>query len=220
MADTRKTFHEQLDTLHTELLKMGSLVEESVFRSVDALNRMDLDLAEAVIENDRIIDDMEIKIEQDCLRLLALQQPLATDLRRIGTMLKVVTDLERMADHATSIARTTKRLKGEILIKPLVDIPKMAELSQAMLRDSLNAYIRMDQDLAYQVAKNDDEVDHIYGRIFDELIELMIKHREHTTQAMHLLFVAQALERLADHATNIAEWVIYLITGEKLELND
>ena len=135
-------------------------------------------------------------------------------------MLKVVTDLERMADHATSIARTTKRLKGEILIKPLVDIPKMAELSQAMLRDSLNAYIRMDQDLAYQVAKNDDEVDHIYGRIFDELIELMIKHREHTTQAMHLLFVAQALERLADHATNIAEWVIYLITGEKLELND
>jgi phosphate transport system protein len=147
--------------------------------------------------------------------LIARQQPLARDLRVIGTGLKITTDLERMGDHAYDIAKITLAMNNQPLIKPLVDIPRMARLSQQMLKDSLEAYTTLDIALAEQVCLNDDEVDNIYHQVFRELLTYMMEDPKTITQATQLIFVARYLERIADHATNIAEWTIYLVTGQR-----
>ncbi len=220
MTETRKSYHQELDELQEEILKMGTLVEEAISNAVTALKERDLDLAQRVIDQDDIIDEMELEVEQKCLKLLALQQPMAVDLRIIGTALKIITDLERMADHATDIAKTTIRLQGQPFIKPLIDIPRMAELVQKMVHTALDAYVSQDAQTARDMIKLDDEVDHLYKQIFRELLTYMMQDPSTINQATYLLFVAAYLERVGDHATNLGEWIIYMVTGERVELND
>lgn len=216
----REAFHDQLEQLQSELLHMGTVVEEAIERSVRSLAEQDTALAQAVIDGDDQADELELDIEQRCLALFALQQPMATDLRSIGTALKIVTDLERMADHATDIAKVTLRLAGQPLIKPLIDIPRMASIARTMVREALSAYVNRDAELAYSMIARDDEVDHLYSQIFRELLTYMMEDPRTVQQATHLIFVGKYLERIADHATNLGEWVIYMVTGERKELND
>jgi phosphate transport system protein len=217
---SRHAFEEQLDILHRTLMSMGSLVEEAIHKAIKSLVERDGKLAEEVIENDSMINQLEQEIESGCFRLIALQQPVGGDLRRVGTMLKLVTDLERMGDHAVAIAKTTRRLMDEPYVKPLIDIPIMAENVKAMVRDCLNAYIAKDQAAAEEVAARDDVVDKLFSKIFRDLIEVMTKHEHTIHQGTHLLLVAQYLERIADHVTNICEWNIYMITGKMTDLNN
>ncbi len=219
MAVGRKSFHDQLDQLHQDLLKMGSLVEEAIYLSVKSLSEQDPKLANQVIERDDLIDRMELDIENRCLQLMALQQPMASDLRRLGTMLKIVTDIERMADHAVDIAKATLKLKDEDYVKPLIDIPRMAGIVQEMVHRSIEAYIKQDRQLALETSRQDDQVDALYKSIFNELVELMSKDGKIISQGTQLIMVAQFLERIGDHATNLNEWVIYLVTGSIPELN-
>ncbi|ADG07190.1 phosphate signaling complex protein PhoU [Kyrpidia tusciae] len=217
--DTRSGFHEELESLEQSLLAMGGLVSQAVRDSVTALKELNQPLAEQVIERDDQLDDMQVEIENRCLRLIALQQPMAGDLRTIGTVLKMVTDLERMGDHAVDIARTALKLSGETLIKPLIDIPRLGEIAQEMLGIGLRAFVDRDAELAQTLADRDDDVDHLYSQIFRELLVLMIEDPSTIRQATQLLFVAQSLERVADHITNIGEWTIYMVTGERRDLN-
>jgi len=220
MSSTRHAFDRALEELQQEILRMGSLVEQAIYNSVNSLATQNVGLADEVIKGDKVIDQMELDIEDKCLKLIATQQPIATDLRRISTGFKIITDLERMADHSVDIARITKRLAGQPLIKPLVDIPRMAALAQQMVKDGLDAYVKGDVELARTLNEKDDEVDHIYSQIFRELLTYMMKDPRTISQATYLLFVGRYIERIADHATNIAERVIYLVTGERPDLND
>jgi len=220
MSSTRHAFDRALEELQQEILRMGSLVEQAIYKSVHSLATQNVPLAEEVIKGDMVIDQMELDIEDKCLKLIATQQPMARDLRKISTGFKIITDLERMADHSVDIAKITKRLAGQPLIKPLVDIPRMAALTQQMVKEGLDAYVRGDVDLARTLNDKDDEVDHIYAQIFRELLTYMMEDPRTITQATYLLFVGRYIERIADHATNIAERVIYLVTGVRPDLND
>lgn len=213
-------FEEKMDLLQEKLQLMGSLVEESIAKSIVALREQNFVLAQKVVDADDIIDDLEVEIEAKIVEFIATQQPMARDLRRVTTLFKMINDLERMADYATSIAKITLRIGHEPLIKPLVDIPRMAVLSQKMVKQALDAYVREDVELAVAVGNDDDEVDKLFGQIFRELLTIMMENPKTITQATHLLFVGRWLERIADHATNIAEEVIFLATGEKRNLND
>ncbi len=215
----RKSFHAELEELQKDILKLGGLVEQAIYKGVKSLAEMDINLAQEVIDNDDVIDSYELEIEIKCLTLIARQQPMARDLRTIGTALKIITDLERMADHSTEIAKVTKRLEAQELIKPLVDIPRMAQLAQRMVADSLQAFIRRDTNLALEMIELDHEVDHLYRQIFRELLILMMEDPRNITQATYILLVARNLERIADHATNLGEWIIYMVTGVRKELN-
>ncbi|MGC8488669.1 MAG: phosphate signaling complex protein PhoU [Clostridia bacterium] len=211
----REQFHTQLASLEQELLRMGAMVEEQIARAVQSLSDRDLALAEDVILGDDLVDALEMEIERHCLTLLALQQPMAGDLRTVSTALKIITDLERMADHATDIAKITREIGQEPLVKPLVDIPRMATVAAYMVRSALNAYVARDVEMALLVIRMDDEVDHLYGQIFTDLLDLMRERPDTVFQASHLLFVANNLERIADHATNLGEWVSYMVTGRR-----
>ncbi len=215
----RKSFHAELEELQKDILKLGGLVEQAIYKGVKSLEKMDFKQAQEVIDNDDVIDNYELEIENKCLTLIARQQPMARDLRTIGTALKIITDLERMADHSTEIARITKRLEGQELIKPLVDIPRMAQLAQRMVGESLQAFIQRDNKMAVEMIELDHQVDHLYRQIFRELLVLMMEEPRNITQATYLLLVARNLERIADHATNLGEWIIYMVTGVKKELN-
>ncbi len=215
----RKSFHAELEELQKDILKLGGLVEQAIYNGVKSLAEMDINLAQEVIDNDDVIDNYELEIENKCLTMIARQQPMARDLRTIGTALKIITDLERMADHSTEIAKVTKRLEGQELIKPLVDVPRMAQLAQRMVADSLQAFIRRDTNLALEMIELDHEVDHLYRQIFRELLILMMEDPRNITQATYILLVARNLERIADHATNLGEWIIYMVTGVRKELN-
>ncbi len=219
-TERKVVYEEKMKQLQEKLHHMGSLVEESIARSIEALKNQDLELARKVITADDTIDNLEQEIEEKCLEVIATQQPMARDLRRVATLFKMINDLERMADYATSIAKITLRIADEPLIKPLVDIPRMAVLSQKMVKESLDAYVREDVDLAVSVGADDDQVDKLFGQIFRELLTIMMENPKTITQATHLLFVGRWLERISDHATNIAEEVIFLVTGEKRNLND
>jgi phosphate transport system protein len=215
----RGSFEAELDLLREDLLRMGVLVREAVHRAVRALKDQDLELAQKVVDGDEIIDTMEHEIEEKCLRLLALQQPMAVDLRTIGTALKTVTDLERMADHSSDIAKVALQIGRASLIKPLVDIPRMSAIIEEMLDGGLKAYVTRDVTAAQAVALRDEDVDHLYAQIYRELLTYMLQDPRTIPQATHLLFVAQHLERIADHVTNVAEWVVYLVHGELRNLN-
>lgn len=211
----REQFHTELLRLQQEILRMGALVEEQMARAVQSLTDQNLELADHVVAADDRVDDLEMDIERRCLTLLALQQPLAGDLRTVSTALKIITDLERMADHAVDIAKVTRRIASEPLVKPLVDIPRMATLAAHMVRSALNAYVARDIDMALSMIRMDDEVDQLYRVIFDDLVEIMRRDAASSFQSTHLLFVANYLERIADHATNLGEWVVYMVTGER-----
>lgn len=217
---SRKVFEANLEELHNDLIRMGSIVEKQIHDCIEALVTQDTQMAEKIIKDDDIVDDLEREIEDKAIRLIAMQQPLAIDLRNIFTTTKIVTDLERMADHAVDIAKITLKLKDEKYIKQLVDIPRMAEIVVLMIKDSLDAYVAGDVEKAYEVCKRDDMVDDIYKEVFTELLGLMSENPSTVKQATQFLFICKFLERIADHTTNICEWTIYLVTGEKVDLNE
>ena len=212
----RHGFDQDLEALRRELLLMGEVVKQTIKNAVTALQTKDMALARSVMDGDDIIDRMQVEIEDRCIALIARQQPVATDLRILGTGLKITTDLERIGDHAFDIAKIAVEIGAEPLIKPLVDIPRMAELAQAMLQDCLQAYLNLDVQLAEKVIRDDDKVDQLYLQVYRDLLNYMIDDPTTINQATQLLFVARYLERIADHSTNVAEWVIYLVTGERL----
>ncbi len=216
----RREFQKLLENLQQNILKMGGLVEENIARTIDSLVKQNIELAEEVFKVERLIDDMELEIEEMCMLLIATQQPMASDLRRIAAGFKIIADLERMGDYAVDIAKITVRIAGEPLIKALIDLPRMRLLVQKMVHDSLDSYVKEDERLAYSVGLADDEVDHLHKQIFRELLLMMIENPRVINQATYLLFVSRYLERIADHATNIAERVIYLASGKRVELND
>ena len=216
---SRELFEKELKSLHNDLLRLGSTVESAVQQSIQALKDQDLDLARMIIENDKHIDEMELKIEEKCLRIIAEQKPLRSDLRTIGAILKTLNDLERMGDYATNIADRTCWIGHTPHLKPLVDIPRMGELAEDMMRKSLEAFVSRNTELAYQVYESDKSVDQLYTDLFQELVDFITKETDakNSDQAIQLLFVARYLERIADHATNICENVIYMVTGERIK---
>lgn len=216
----RGMFEEQLNELHKDLLNMGTHVEEAVYQAVKALVNKDEVLAKTVIVGDQFINELEVDIEKKCLTLIALQQPVGSDLRRIATTLKISTDLERMGDHAVSIAKTALKLKNETYGKPLIDIEKMADIVKKMVHDVLNAYIHLSEVDAKRIAKTDDQVDKLYFTVCDELIELMKKDNQLIEQGTHLLLAIQFIERIGDYTTNICESIIYMVTGRVVEMNN
>lgn len=217
---TRDYFDNELQELQLALIKMSSIVEESLSNSIKALKKQDIALAEKVIESDDLIDKMELQIEEKCLKLIALQQPIAKDLRIIATALKIITDLERIGDHAVDIAKITKRLSNERYIKELIDIPRMTYIVTGMVKDSIDAYVKLDVAKAKEVSKRDDEIDALHAQIFRELLLLMMEDPKKINQSTYFLFVSQYIERIADHVTNICEWIIYAVTGEHIDLNE
>ncbi|MDP4089795.1 MAG: phosphate signaling complex protein PhoU [Bacillota bacterium] len=217
---TRSSFDTNLQILHNDIIRMGSIVEKQIHQCIEALVKQDEELADTVIKNDDLVDDLQKEIEDKCIKLIAMQQPLAIDLRNIFTSNKIATDLERMADHAVDIAKIAKRLKNEVYIKQLIDIPKMADIVQVLIRESLNCYVEADAEKAYKTVKIDDQIDALYKKIFNELLDKMTADHGCANQAAQFLFVCKWLERVADHATNICESTIYLVTGEQIDLND
>lgn len=210
-------FDEELKELKGKLLQMASLAEESVARSVKSLVERDKKLAEEVLGSDDAINLLEIEIDELCLKLLALRQPIATDLRFITAALKIITDLERIGDLAVNIAERALDLMEQPLLKPLIDIPRMAQLAQKMVKDSLDAFVNRDAELARSVCRRDDEVDQLNHQIFRELLTYMIQDPKAITRSVDLLLVGRHLERVADHATNIGEDVVYLVKGKTIK---
>ncbi len=207
-------FDDELQQLKEKILRMGSLVEDALKSSVQALVERDNAVARRVIENDRIINTLDVEIDEESIRLIALRQPKAGDLRFITTAMKITTDLERMGDLAVNIAERAIELNEEPILKPYIDIPRMREIAQGMMRDALDAFVRKDKKLAMDVIMRDDEVDDLKHEVLKELAFFMAQDPTTVFRAMKISFVAQYLERLADHATNIAEMVIYLVEGK------
>lgn len=194
-------------------------MEKQIFRAVDSLKNLDSALAQSIIDEDDALDQMMLDVEDRCLRLVALQQPMAGDLRIITMAGKLAVDLERIADHAVDIAKITRRLAGEELIKPIVDLPRMADLCIKMLKESLLAYTEGNVNRAAYMAELDDEVDRIYSTVLNEVMPMMSNDVARNKQLMQLMMAAHYLERVADHATNIGEGVIFMVTGKRKDLN-
>ena len=213
----RTDFDRDLRDLQDELLTLGGMVEKAISKSLDALKNRDLALSEEVIDEDDIIDEMRFELEERCIDLMATQQPLAGDLRIIITVLHVAVELERMGDYAEGIAKISVAMGDEPPLKPLIDIPRMADRSSDMLRRSLDAFVNRDIAAAYQICEDDDEVDALYDQVYKELLIYMMSDPGTIRRATYLLWVAHDLERIADRTTNIAERVIFLVTGRLTE---
>jgi phosphate transport system regulatory protein PhoU len=198
---------------------MGRLLQEQIAKSIRSLVDKDLDLAREVISKDDILDKMTWDIENNCLLLLALKQPMASDLRFIGTVLRIIVDLERMGDHAEDIAEIAIDLYNQTYMKPLIDIPKMANIADEMVLIGLQAFIEADTNLAMSLAAMEKQVDHLYNEVFNELLTYMMRDQGNIPQATSLLLVAGHLERIADHATNLGEMVIYFVEGKRVDIN-
>jgi phosphate transport system protein len=207
-------FDEELQRLKDKILKMGSMVEDAIKNSVQALVERDNTLAVNVIDNDRLVNTLDVEIDEEAIRLIALRQPKASDLRFITMAMKITTDLERMGDLAVNIAERALELNDEPILKPYIDIPKMRSIAQRMTQDALDAFVRKDKRLARDVIIRDDEVDDLKQVVLHELAFFMVQDPTTVTRAMKISFVATYLERIADHATNIAEMVIYLVDGK------
>jgi phosphate transport system protein len=215
----RQVFQEQIRELLEDLLEMGRMVADSIDRSIEALARQDEDLANQVIEFDDEINALQHDIDEKCLVLIATQQPMAGDLRAILAVSNIAAELERIGDYTEGVARLAIKLSGKPFIKPLIDIPRMAEEGRRMLLTSLEAFARQDVETARQIGKADDMVDALYDQIFRELLVIMMEEPKTITQATYLLWVAHNLERIADRTTNIAERVIFMDSGTIVDLN-
>lgn len=217
---TRKEFDSALSELKTMLIDMCVRTEMALSDSIQALSELDIDLARKVIDHDFEINQAEEKIVDLGSKLVATQQPVAKDLRSILVSFKISSDLERIADLAVDIAKVVLRLEGQQLIKPLIDIPRMGDIAKSMIHDSIQSYMNEDVDLAYKMAKNDDFIDQLYSQMLRELFTIMIGNPSTINQSMQLSFVGRYIERIADHATNIGEMVVYLVQGKRPELNN
>jgi phosphate transport system protein len=215
----RKEFDSSLKELRQRIIDMGKEAENALKSSIEALKNQDEESAKRIIDYDQNINVMEENIVELGSKLIATQQPVAKDLRTILVAFKIANDLERMADLSVDIAKVVLRMKAEPLMKPLVDIPKIAEMTQLMINDSIRAYVDENVDLAYKTAKIDDEVDYLYSQILRELFSLMAENPKTVNQGILLSFVGRYIERIADHATNIGESVVYLVTGKRTDLN-
>jgi phosphate transport system protein len=210
----QRHFHEELEALKQTLLAMGGLVEDQIRRVMRALMDRDDVLAQEVIDRDRQVNAYDIEVDETCVNLLALHQPAAGDLRFITTAMKIVTDLERIGDQAVNIAQRALELNREPQLKPYIDLPRMAERAQAMVKESLDAFVTRDTELARRVCGADAEVDALKEQIFRELLTFMMEDARTIPRAIRLILISRFIERVADHATNIAEMVIYLVEGK------
>ncbi len=213
---TDKRYEEDLKKLHEEILYMGGLVEDQIQKAVNSLVERDSKLAEVIIERDHEVNRLDVDIDDLCIRLLALHQPAGRDLRFITTGLKITTDLERTGDMAVNICERALELNQEPQLKPYIDIPRMAEIAERMIRESLDAFVREDTDLALKVCKDDEQVDQLNSQIFREVISFMIGDPLTINRAMKLASISKYLERIADHATNIAEMVVFMVKGKSI----
>lgn len=213
----RRNFNEELKGLKNKMLKMGSMVEEAIYRSIESLKEQDLEKATKVMEDDDRIDEYEKELEEECTKLIALQQPVARDLRTIIVISKLATDLERMGDHASNIANMVHQIGDESLIKPLIDIPRMTDLVTRRLQESLDAFVNKDIELAKKIAREDEEIDILDEQILRELLTFMMEDPSTIKQGIYLMFISRFLERIGDHSTNICERVVYMATGERKE---
>ncbi len=213
----RAQMEAKLVELEELMLKMSSQVEELIEFSIRAVLEQDLDLANRVIRLDTKIDNLEMSIEKKSIEFIALQNPLAGDLRKVSAIMKIITDLERIGDHCVNIAKVVINIGKTPLVKPLVDIPKMADIVKAMVNQSIDSFVSENSQLAIEVAKRDDLVDDLYERVYLDLLQVMKESTDdNTNQIVDLLFIGRYLERIADHTTNICERVIYMTTGERM----
>jgi len=215
----RQEYINDLENLRGAVVAMSSMVDKAISRSIEALSRQDVRMAEDVVAADQAINNQRWAIEAEALRIIATQAPMAGDLRTIAAAIHIVTDLERMADHAAGIAKIVIETASEPLLKPLVDIPRMAEVARAMLNDAITAYIEADADAARRIAMQDDQVDALYEQIYRELLTYMMADPSTINRATRLLWVGHNLERIADRVTNICERVVFAETGELTEIN-
>ncbi|MQC18733.1 MAG: phosphate transport system regulatory protein PhoU [Chloroflexi bacterium] len=210
----RETFERQLRELQDIVLEMGSMVDHAVDRAMTALLDRDSDLAQQVVDNDKAVNAKNYECQNEVIALIAQQAPMARDLRLIISVASIMTELERMGDHAEGIGRIVIMMQDEPLVKPLVDIPIMAGHAREMLRDAVQAFVDQDVETAYAVGGRDDEVDNLYDRVYRDLIDIMVADPSTIEPSTHLLWVAHNLERIADRATNIAERTVYSATGK------
>ena len=219
MLNIRQSFRDELAALEQELLHMGTLTGTMLTQAVDALQQNDVSLAQGVLAQDDAVDELDRKIEAQCIRLLALQQPMARDLRQIESALKVITDLERIGDHAVDIAKIARKMTQEFYLKqPLLDVGPLSQMALTMVHQSLEALVRHDLELAVKVCEDDDAVDESFKVLREELLTLTQREPSHIFPASYLLLAVVYLERIADHATNIAERVYYIETGDRKPL--
>lgn len=217
---TRQKFDNDLEELRLNILDLGKIVDQQIGQAVESLVNQDMELANTVVAGDLAVNDLQAVIEKQCILLIATQQPFARDLRKLVAGFKISIYLERMGDLSVDLAKLTIRVGQEKLIKPLIDIPRMSILVQEMLNRGLKAYIQEDCESAALMALTDDEIDLIYSQVFEELRLIMMKDPSQVTQANYLLFACRFLERLGDYCTNIAEEIMYLCTGKRMDLNE
>ncbi|MDP9314455.1 MAG: phosphate signaling complex protein PhoU [Chloroflexota bacterium] len=216
----REQYDRQLKDLQDSLLRLASQVEGSIGRAVEALKTQDVDEARRIIADDDAIDRAQYAIEDAALLLIARQAPMAADLRMISAVISIASELERMGDYAEGIAEIVIRGANEPLLKPLANIPRMAQIAQRMLREALDAFVNRDAEAARRLGATDDQVDQLTTVIQNELLRIMVSEPTNIERALHLMFVAHNLERVADRATNIGERLIFLVTGQVVDLND
>jgi phosphate transport system protein len=219
ISTSRTAFHRELERLQDEVLVLGSMVEKATLRAIDALRARDTAAAHAIEAEDTLINRKRFEIEEAALMLIATQQPMASDLRQLAAILHIVTDLERMGDYAAGIAHICVQIGDEAPIKPLIDIPRMAERATSMLRRSLDAFVERDVSAAERIAQEDDEVDDLYQQVYRELLTIMLANPRTIDQATRLLWVAHNLERVADRVQNICERVVFVVSGRMREFS-
>jgi phosphate transport system protein len=217
--EIRTTYHRKMREIQNDLLMMGSMVEKAIHQSVNALKERDIDLANRIIADDKKVDMKRFEIEDKCIQLIATQQPMASDLRTIISVFNIISEVERIGDHADGIAKIVIMIGDEPPLKPLIDIPRMADKTVDMLHRSLDSFINYDSETAKKIATEDDEVDNLYDQVFRELISFMVEDPRTITRATRLIWVAHNLERSADRVTNICERVVYMVTGKMEEIN-
>lgn len=210
----RKEYLKTIKGMENQMLEMALKSEESIEKAMKSLISRDLELAKKVVDDDIIINNMEIQIEMDVIKVLTLENPVARDFRRVSSVFKIITDLERIGDLAVNIAKLSIEIGEEDFIKPLVDLPRMYEMVREMLSNSLKAFVENDMNLAIKVAEKDDIIDDLHLQINEELLQMISKDSEIINQAMKLMFISRYLERIADHVTNICERIIYIETNE------
>jgi len=205
---------QDIEKLKERILKMGSFVEDAIRKSVKALVERDRELAISVIDGDAIVNNYDVEIEEECIRFLAIWQPTGSNLRLVTTAIKIITDLERMGDLAVDTCERAIEMLDEPPLKPFIDLPRMADAAQKMLKDSLDAFVAQDAELAMQVCEADDFVDNLNQQLFNELLLYMLKDAKNISRAVRLTYIAKYIERIGDHATNIAEMVVYMVKGK------
>ena len=217
---TRNLLEKRMQLLTSELAEMGSLVEKQLYNSIEAFKNKDMVLAKKVIENDDKVDELNKKIEEQCLKLMAMESPVATDLRKIFTTSKIVTDLERMADYAVDICKIAQRVELDILGEECEPVWQMVDILRKMIKRSLEAFVTGNVKEAYEICKMDDEVDILYRGLFNDILKKMAKYETIINKGAQILFASKYLERVGDHVTNICEWIIFSSKGDYVDLNE